>query len=133
MDEELYDAILGDYGPVVTLILILTVSIIAILKLGVNFNLNDYIASRKRRHLSLARMYCPHMELIPREDNQIEIHSFLFSPTGTLDWVCSRCGAVMHICPSDAETQEQAQYYMAHPDAYNKQMRKFRKHARRSL
>lgn len=47
MNGELYDAMVGDFGPIITLIAVGTISIIAILKLGIKFDLNEYFVSRK--------------------------------------------------------------------------------------
>lgn len=133
MNAEVYSAIFGDFGPLVALIIVITFSILAIMKFGVNFNLNDFLASRKERHRSLARMSCPHMIIIPHNDNEFEIRSLLYSPHGTLNWVCRQCGAVIPIPPSDDEFADKAKYFIAHPDVYEKRMKKYMKHAKKSL
>lgn len=133
MNEVLYDKICGEFGSIVAIAIIITLAIIAILKFGINFNLNEYLESRKKRHLLLARKYCPHMGLVARANNQIEIKSWLYSPSGTLDWVCSKCGQVMHVSPSEDEIHEKAEYYLSNPKAYIKQLKMYNKHAEKSM
>ena len=133
MDIDLYRAVFGDFGPLVALIVAITVSILAILKFGVNFNLNGFLSSRKERHLLLARMYCPHMRFNTYCDEKIEVGSLFYSPSGTLDWVCRQCGTVIPTPPGDDEWENRARYYIAHPEVYKKRMKKFAKHARKSF
>ncbi|MCR5393357.1 MAG: hypothetical protein K6E65_08675 [Olsenella sp.] len=133
MDADLYSAVFGDFGPLVTLIIAIAVSILAILKFGVNFNLNDFLSSRKERHLLLARMYCPHMRFTAYCDEKIEAQSLLYSPSGTPNWVCRQCGTVMPTPPGDDEWENAVRYYIAHPEVYKKRMKMFAKHARKSF
>lgn len=133
MNEALYDNICGEFGSIAALVIIFTLAIIAILKFGINFNLNEYLESRKRRHLLLARKCCPHMGLVPRANNQVEIKSWFYSPSGTLDWVCSKCGQVIHVSPSEDEIREKADYYLSNPKAYTKQLKMYNKHAVKSM
>lgn len=132
MGGELYDAMVGDFGPTITLIVVITISIIAILKLGIKFDLNKYFDSRKSRHRSLARLNCPHIRITPEQDG-ISYQSLFVSPPGTLDWVCTQCGTVTHTSFSDGEVEEMAKYYLENPKKYNKKMRKFEKHAKKSF
>ncbi|THG38991.1 hypothetical protein [Adlercreutzia caecimuris] len=132
MNGELYDAMVGDFGPIITLIAVGTISIIAILKLGIKFDLNEYFVSRKNRHRSLARLNCPHIRIAP-EQNGISYQSLFVSPSGTLDWVCTQCGTVTHAPLSESEVEEMAKFYLANPKKYSKKMRKFEKHAKKSF
>lgn len=132
LSKELYDAMIGDFGPLITLIVIITISIIAILKLGIKFDLNKYFDSRKSRHLSLARLNCPHIRLTPEKDG-VSYQSLFVSPSGTLDWVCTQCDTVTHMPLSEKEIEERAEYYLKNPKVYNKKMHKFEKHAKKSF
>lgn len=133
MSVEVYSAIIRDFGSPLALIIIIMIAIFAIVKLGVNFNLNDFLASRKERHRSLARAACPHVKIFINSNDEVEVQSLLCSPSGTLNWVCTQCGAVMPSTPSDDEFKRVAEYFAAHPDAYMKRMKKYTKHAKKSL
>ena len=131
MDGTLYRAVVGDFGPIITLILVIAVAIIAVFRLGVRFDLNQYLETRKERSLRLARLYCTHMSLESCEEG-VQVQSLWYSPSGTLDWVCSRCGTVTHVPPDEENTKKVAEYYIANPDEYGKSMKRFFKYAKRS-
>ena len=132
MSKELYGSMIGDFGPLITLIAVITISVIAILKLGIKFDLNKFLDSRKNRHLSLARLNCPHIRLAPEKDG-VSYQSLFVSPSGTLDWVCTQCGTVTHMPLSKEEIEEQVKYYLNNPKKYKKRMHKFEKHAKKSF
>ena len=113
--------------------LIFVLAIIAILHFGIKFDINMYIASRKERHRKLAQSYCPHLDFIPRDDNSVQVSPLFYSPPGTLNWFCSRCGAVLPYEPNQEEVEAKATYYLNHPKAYKKAMKSFDKHAKKSL
>ena len=132
MNEDLYNALIGDFGPVITLVVVVTVSIIAILKFGIKLDLNKYLDSRKKRHLSLARLNCPHIRLAPEKEG-VSYQSLFISPSGTLDWVCTQCGTVTHVPLSEEETEELVKFYLDNPKKYKKKMHEFEKHAKKSF
>lgn len=132
MSKELYDSMIGNFGPLITLIVVITISVIAILKLGIKFDLNKFLDSRKSRHLSLARLNCPHIRLAPEKDG-VSYQSLFVSPSGTLDWVCTQCGTVTHMPLSEEEIEEQVKYYLNNPKKYKEKMHKFEKHAKKSF
>lgn len=127
----MYDSLVGDFGPAITLIIVIALAIIALLRFGIRFDLNDYLKTRKERHMRLARISCTHMILKPHE-NGVEIQSLWYSPPGTLDWICNRCGTVSHVSPSDEEIEKQAEYYIANPNEYSKMNKRFLKHLKKS-
>ena len=129
MDKSLYASMVGDFGPVITLVVVIVVALIAVLRLGVRFDVNMFLEGRKQRHLLLARSCCTHMSLEPCEGG-VEVRSLWYSPSGTLDWVCSRCGMVTHVPPDNEQTARQAEHYASNPDEYAKRMKEFAKHAR---
>lgn len=132
LSQELYDALIGDFGPIITLIIVITISLIAILKLGIKFDLNKYADSRKKKHRSLAQLYCPHIRLASEKEG-ISYQSLFVSPSGTLDWICTQCGTVTHVPYSEKETQELAEYYLENPKKYEKKMKRFEHHAKKSF
>lgn len=84
MNSELINAFVGNYGPAVTLIVVVTVSLISILRLGIKLDINQFLSMRKKRHLALARSYCPHMRFTVT-NNDIEIQSLFFKRDIKLD------------------------------------------------
>ena len=131
VDGSIYEAIVGYFGPVMALIVLIALAVIAVLRFGIRFDLNKYLEARKRKHRQLARANCVHMSMEPC-DGGVEILPLWESPAGTLDWVCSRCGTVVHTPPDDEQFMKRAQYYASHPDEYRKKMKQFNKHARKS-
>ena len=132
LNKELYDALIGDFGPIITLIIVITITLIAILKLGIKFDLNKYADSRKKKHRSLAQLYCPHIRLASEKEG-ISYQSLFVSPSGTLDWICTQCGTVTHVPYSEKKTQELAEYYLENSKKYKKRMKKFEHHAKKSF
>ena len=95
MSDSVSKLLIERYGVMVFLVVIFVLAIIAILHFGIKFDINMYIASRKERHRKLAQSYCPHLDFIPRDDNSVQVSPLFYSPPGTLNWFCSRCGAVL--------------------------------------
>lgn len=133
MSDYVSKLLIEKCGVAFFLVVILALAIIAILHFGVKFDINEYIKSRKKRHQKLAQSYCPHMDFIPRSDNSFQVNSLFYTPFGTPNWFCSRCGAVLPYEPDQEELKAKATYYLNHPKAYKKAMRKFDKHAKKSL
>ncbi|WP_346679122.1 hypothetical protein [Enorma massiliensis] len=130
--SDYINALIGDYGPAITLIVLITISLIGILRLGIKFDINQFLTARKKRHLALARQYCPHIRLIPKNDG-IQIQPLFYSPHGTTDWICRQCGIVVNIAPGDEEIQDEAHYFFNHPEEYTKRLKRFQKHMRKAL
>lgn len=133
MSDSVSRILIEKYGVAFFLVVILALAIIAILHFGVKFDINEFIESRKKRHRKLAQSYCPHMDLIPRRDNSFQVNSLFYTPFGTPNWFCSRCGAVLPYEPDQEKIKAKATYYLNHPKAYKKTMRKYNKHAKKSL
>lgn len=95
MSDSVSKLLIEKCGVAFFLVVILALAIIAILHFGVKFDINEFIESRKKRHRKLAQSYCPHMDLIPRRDNSFQVNSLFYTPFGTPNWFCSRCGAVL--------------------------------------
>lgn len=133
MSDYVSKLLIEKCGVAFFLVVILALAIIAILHFGVIFDINEYIKSRKKRHQKLAQSYCPHMDFIPRSDNSFQVNSLFYTPFVTPNWFCSRCGAVLPYEPDQEELKAKATYYLNHPKAYKKAMRKFDKHAKKSL
>lgn len=133
MSDSVSKILIEKCGVAFFLVVILALAIIAILHFGVKFDINEFIESRKKRHRKLAQNYCPHMDFIPRSDNSFQVNPLFYTPFGTPNWFCSRCGAVLPYEPDQEEFKAKATYYLNHPKAYKKTMRIYDKHAKKSL
>lgn len=133
MSDSVSKILIEKCGVAFFLVVILALAIIAILHFGVKFDINEFIESRKKRHRKLAQNYCPHMDFIPRSDNSFQVNPLFYTPFGTPNWFCSRCGAVLPYEPDQEELKAKATYYLNHPKAYKKTMRIYDKHAKKSL
>lgn len=133
MSDSVSKLLIEKCGVPFFLVVILALAIIAILHFGVKFDINAFFESRKVRHRKLAQTYCPHMDFIPCSNNSFQVKSLFYTPFGTPNWFCSRCGAVLPYEPDQEELKAKATYYLNHPKAYKKAIRKYRKHAKKSL
>lgn len=133
MSDSVSKLLIEKCGVPFFLVVILALAIIAILHFGVKFDINAFFESRKVRHRKLAQTYCPHMDFIPCSNNSFQVKSLFYTPFGTPNWFCSRCGAVLPYEPDQEELKAKATYYLNHPKAYKKAIRKYDKHAKKSL
>lgn len=133
MSDSVSKLLIEKCGVPFFLVVILALAIIAILHFGVKFDINAFFESRKVRHRKLAQTYCPHMDFIPCSNNSFQVKSLFYTPFGTPNWFCSRCGAVLPYEPDQEELKDKATYYLNHPKAYKKAIRKYDKHAKKSL
>lgn len=133
MSDSVSKLLIEKCGVAFFLVVILALAIIAILHFGVKFDINAFFESRKVRHRKLAQTYCPHMDFIPCSNNSFQVKSLFYTPFGTPNWFCSRCGAVLPYEPDQEELKAKATYYLNHPKAYKKAIRKYDKHAKKSL
>ena len=62
-------------------------------KIGVSFDLNQFLRDRKEHRLNRLRALCPHAEGRVF-DNKLHIRSLMMSPDGTEKYVCAKCGFV---------------------------------------
>lgn len=133
MSDSVSKLLIEKCGVPFFLVVILALAIIAILHFVVKFDINAFFESRKVRHRKLAQTYCPHMDFIPCSNNSFQVKSLFYTPFGTPNWFCSRCGAVLPYEPDQEELKAKATYYLNHPKAYKKAIRKYDKHAKKSL
>lgn len=133
MSDSVSKLLIEKCGVPFFLVVILALAIIAIIHFVVKFDINAFFESRKVRHRKLAQTYCPHMDFIPCSNNSFQVKSLFYTPFGTPNWFCSRCGAVLPYEPDQEELKAKATYYLNHPKAYKKAIRKYDKHAKKSL
>lgn len=130
MSDYVSKLLIEKCGAAFFLVVVLVLAIIAIIHFGVKFDINAFFESRKVRHRKLAQSYCPHMDFIPCCDNSFQVKSLFYTPFGTPNWFCSRCGAVLPYEPNQEDFKAKATYYLNHPNDYKKAMRKYGKHAK---
>jgi hypothetical protein len=99
-------------------------------KISFNFDINRYLENREKSNMQKIKNVCPHFEMIPLKNNQIEARSLFISPPGTLQHQCRRCGLITYL---DIEQHErQAEHYLKNPDEYLKANKKFSKLLKKS-
>lgn len=132
MEVQIFEYLVEWFGPKFALIVVITLAIIAIFRFGLKFDLNKYFDSRKKRHLKLARLECPHMTF-SKTDGGIVAESLFVSPYGTLSYQCKQCGLIVDCLPSDDEFKRMAKSFGKDPDSYNKRMQRFMRHMKKSF
>lgn len=128
---DLAKVLLENVGSVIAIIIVLTMAIIAIFKINVNVNLNDYVKTRKAKHLGHAQHYCAHMEFQSREGNPVYI-SWFESPPGTVQWICKTCKLVVNNV-DEYQIKKDAEYWLRNPKKFKKNQKKYNYHAKRSI
>lgn len=132
MEVQIFEYLVEWFGPKFALIVVITLAIIAIFRFGLKFDLNKYFDSKKKKHLKLARLECPHMTFL-KTDEGVVAESLFVSPYGTLSYQCKQCGLVVDYLPSDEEFKRIAESFVKDPDAYDKRMKRFMKYMKKSF
>lgn len=132
MNESMINFLESNLGTGITLLIVVTICVTLVLRFGLKFDVNEYLASRKKKHRALAQTYCNHFNM-GFEGDDMFVEGLFVSPSGTLDWICERCGAVRHHPYSQADLEKMGNYYLNHPKEYKKALRKYQKHAKKSL
>ena len=110
----------------VTLALSVIVAVVVV-KIGISFNVNDYMNERRKRGKDRLVMLCPHA--ISRVDgDKLMIESLMTSPSGTLSWVCSRCRTMTH---DQGAVERTMKDYADDPKLLLDKEKLFQKHARK--
>ena len=118
-------------GAAIAIIVVLALAIIAVFKVNIKFDLNDFLKARRAKHAKKAQHYCAHMEFQKRNDGAVCIGWFE-SPPGTHAWICRTCQlAVNHI--DEEEQQKNSEYWLKNPKIYTRNRRRYNYHAKRSI
>lgn len=137
MSKEVLDFISSNFGNFALLVIVIALSIVAV-RIGIAFDINRYLEQRKKTHLAKARNLCSHLEfdILNKDDSSRQINvqyrSLFESPSGTIMWVCSRCGSVQNNVDEN-QIAHQAQYYLSNTDLYQKTMKRYSKHMKKAL
>lgn len=121
----------GAFGTGLTFVqLIISIAVfiggVIAIKITLSFDLNKFLDSRKEGYKAKCQNACLHFEFVNIQENQIEAHSFFVSPSGTLSYICQRCGQMRAHLDHDG-MQRRINYYLKNIDEYNKQNKKFHK------
>jgi len=106
-------------------IIAIAISVIAI-KFTVTFDINEYLRSRKNKIDNQIKSYCTHVYVSLVDDSQLKYQSVFISPSGTISYVCKRCGLIVHHI-DDSDEAERIQNLLKNPEKYYKQENKFKK------
>ncbi len=112
------------FTEILLTIIAIAISVIAI-KITFSFNLNEYLEYRDKKLKDKIKNYCTHAEIVDI-DGKIEIQSTFVSPSGTLNWVCQRCGLQLLHLDKKKETKR-LEYFLKNPKEFKKQESQFKK------
>ena len=112
------------FFEILLLIIVFAVSVIVI-KITFSFNLNEYLKTRDEKRKGKIKNYCTHAH-IKKVNNNVAIQSSFISPSGTLSWVCQKCGLQIHHL-DDQDEDRRIRYFLENPKEYSKQDKKFQK------
>ena len=93
----------------------------------VNLDINEYLKRRDHRARQRMRNTCTHTRLLVVEE-KLTARSFFESPSGTLQWICSRCGMRTS---SESRVNEIAEYWLLHPKEWSRREKEFAKVAKK--
>lgn len=95
------------------------------IKISFNFDVNKWQERKETNQKKKLMNICPHFEMIPAADNQVEVRSLFIKPPMTLQHQCKKCGVAVYL---DLEQHErQANFYLRNPDEYMKAVDRFHK------
>ena len=60
-------------------------------RIGLNFDLNKYLETRREHQKEKLRILCPHAQIVEKNGEPFVIPTFE-TPSGTHNWICQRCG-----------------------------------------
>lgn len=105
-------------------ILILIIAGAIAIRFTFKFDLNKHFENRRKIKLDQLKNICPHCKIEFADKNQIKVTSYFSSPSGTLNWICSRCNLVVD---SEDRVSQISEYHAKHPDIFLKKEKRFQK------
>lgn len=101
------------------------------IKVSLNFDINEYLKERQKRYRTKIQNACLHFEFFKDQDGSVNGKSFFISPSGTLNYICQRCGTVrMHL--DQDEIRRIGDYYAKNLNEYKKKNDRFYKLLKKS-
>ena len=84
-----------NFYQIIILIIVGVVSIIAV-RISFKFDLNKYLENRRKIKIDQLKNICPHGRITNvTNKGVITFEPFFVSPSGTMDYICSQCNAVI--------------------------------------
>ncbi|MEA3329222.1 MAG: hypothetical protein U9Q06_00580 [Nanoarchaeota archaeon] len=105
-------------------ILILIIAGAIAIRFSVKFDLNKFLEERRKIKISQLQNICPHckIEILGKDKKQIKCTPYFYSPTGTLNQICSRCKCVV---PFEEDVKRICGNYANDPQKWLEQENKF--------
>lgn len=128
MTNEVFGTGLTFAQLIISVVLLVVGTIIV--KISLNFDINKYLKERQERYSAKCKNACVHFEFVP-QDSSILVNSFFVSPSGTMNYICQRCGLTRLHLDQEAH-QRSVDYYCKNIKEYNKQNKKFHKLLKKS-
>lgn len=113
------------------------VASIVVIRISINFNLNEFLRDRRQNYMRKARNACPHMELSVLDNSSkdkefnIKIRSWFVSPAGSFQYQCQRCGLIVSDVDQN-DLQKRGQYFINNPDEYTKTIDRYKKYLKKA-
>lgn len=117
------------FWQLVTAIVLLVFSVIAI-KITFTFDINKYLADRKKAFIPKLQNACTHISFSKTNEGKLVANSYFISPPGTLQWQCQRCRVITDQQGGDFD--HEVEYFVSHPDIYKKREKRFSKLLKKS-
>ena len=115
-------------------ILLLIVSAVLgtiMVRISINFNVNDYLKDRRKIAIQKLQRECPHMIILFREDKPVYCRGLFISPFGTLRQYCQFCGFATDYI-DEYERKMLLGYYLNNPKKYDNRVDKLFKLLKKS-
>ena len=121
--NEFMEVVNFNFVQVVSIVVLILVGIVVV-RFAISFDVNAWLQERSNRRRDSLKLLCPHTEIWVNERNELIVKSYFQSPSGTLDWICSKCQLRTH---SQELPDEIANYYAQNPKIYSKKLNQFEK------
>lgn len=92
------------------------------IRFSLKFDLNQFLKDRRKIKISQLKNICPHCKIEFVDKNKIKVEPYFYSPMGTLNHVCSRCGCVV---PFEEDVNRICGNYAKNPKKWLKNENKF--------
>ena len=116
-----------NFVQVVSIVVLILVGIVVV-RFAISFDVNAWLQERSNRRRDSLELLCPHTEIWMNERNELIAKSYFQSPSGTLDWICSKC---QFRTQNQELPDELVRYYAHNPKIYSKKLKQFQKRTKK--
>jgi len=110
-----------NFSQVIILIIVVVISIMVI-RISFKFDLNKYLENRRKIKIDQLKNICPHGRIVKIRE-KFGFESFFVSPSGTMDYICSQCNAIV----GEEHLNRINEGYKGNPSLVFKKQKKFTK------